>query len=407
MNEHFANPDPSRDDRRTATLAGWSPQPASSRDAKGVLHIHSHELARAVLRTQNVEQSGFGAEIVRNMHSLMRLPMLFLDGEEHQKLRRGTARFFTPRACEDNYRGLIERETERLVGDFMKKGEGRLDAMSMDLAVTIAGEIVGLTEHVAPGMPTRILSFLSNPPIDLPMSPRLLWRMFTSQAKLGIFYLMDVRPSIKRRRKTPRDDVISHLIAEGYKANEILTECVLYGAAGMVTTREFITVAAIHLIENPGLRDRFLSADDEAQRALLEEVLRLDPVIGHLRRRAVAPFTLPDGESVETGQEFVIDVRSTNADESAVGKCPFHADPDRVMPDTKTGRPAMSFGDGRHRCPGAYVAMQESAIFLDALLRVEGLRIVGTPSVGWSNLVGGYEFHMCEIAVSAAETQSR
>lgn len=401
MTELVADPDLSRDERRTAELAGWSPQPASTRDATGTLYIHSHELARAVLRSQDVEQSGFGAELVRKTASLMRLPMLFLDGEEHQMLRRGTAPFFTPRACEDNYRDLIERETERLIDDIIKNSGGQLDDISMDLAVTVAGEIVGLTEHMGPGMPARILSFLSNPPIHLPMSPKLVWRMFTSQMKLAIFYLMDVRPSIKSRRAVPRDDVISHLIAQGYKSNEILTECVLFGAAGMVTTREFITVAAIHLIENKGLRKLFLEADDAGQRAILEEILRLEPVIGHLRRKAVAPFTLPGGETIETGQEFVIDVRSTNADETAVGKCPFHADPERVLPDVKTGRPAMSFGDGRHRCPGAYVAMQESAIFLDALLRLDGLRIVGEPSLSWSNLVGGYEFQTCEIAIGS------
>ncbi len=399
MTELLADIDPARDDRRTAALAGWSAQPASSRDGDGTLHIHSHELARAVLRAQEVEQSGFGADITRNMRSLMRLPMLFLEGEEHQQMRRGTARFFTPRACEDNYRELIERETQRLIGDLVEKGEGRLDAMAMDLAVTVAAEIVGLTEHTAPGMPRRILTFLSNPPIDLPMSPRLVWRMFTSQVKLGIFYLMDVRPSVRTRRTAPRNDVISHLLAQGYKTNEILTECVLYGAAGMVTTREFITIAGIHLIENAALRQRFLAANDAGQRDILEEILRLEPVIGRLRRRAVAPFTLPDGESVAPGQEFTVDVRSTNADEAAVGKCPFHADPDRVLPDPRTGRPAMSFGDGRHRCPGAYVAIQESAIFLDALLRLDGLGIAGTPELGWSNLVGGYEFKSCAISL--------
>jgi cytochrome P450 len=81
-----------------------------------------------------------------------------------------------------------------------------------------------------------------------------------------------------------------------------------------------------------------------------------------------------------------------------VGACPHHLDPDRAMPDPKTGAPAMGFGDGRHRCPGAYIAMEESAIFLARLLALPNLRIVGTPNIGWSNLVGGYEFHEARIA---------
>jgi len=255
-----------------------------------------------------------------------------------------------------------------------------------------------------PGMPDRISRFLTNPPVGLPMSPKLVWRIITSQAKLGLFYLLDVRPNIKVRRRVPREDVISHLIGQGYKDSEILTECVLFGAAGMVTTREFITMAALHLIERPMLRDRFVVAPEGEQRAILEEILRLEPVIGKLYRRATAAFVLPNGDAVAKDQKFEVDVRSSNADGTAVGECPFHLDPDRTMPDPKTARAGMSFGDGRHRCPGAFVAMQESAVFLARLLALPGLRVVGTPSIAWSNLVGGYEFHECIIAVDVATT---
>jgi cytochrome P450 len=388
-----------RDDRKTAGMANWSPQPPLSRDTAGVAQIHSHELARGVLRAPEVEQSGFGADIVRGMkRSLMRLPMLFLEGEQHQEQRRATARFFTPRAAEENYRELIERETTRLIGQLQRDGEARLEHMAMDMSVTVAAEIVGLTDHLLPGMPGRIARFLSNPPVGLPMSPRLVMRMITSQFKLGLFLVLDVLPSVRSRRRTPREDVISHLLAQNYRTSEILTECVLFGAAGMVTTREFITIAALHLIERPALRQRFVAAGDEEQRAILEEILRLEPVIGKLYRRAVSPFELPDGEVVATGQEFVIDIRSANADPAAVGACPFELDPDRVLPDPRTGRAGMSFGDGRHRCPGGFVAMQESAVFLSRLLALDGLHVVGTPSVSWNGLVGGYEFHECRIA---------
>ena len=60
----------------------------------------------------------------------------------------------------------------------------------------------------------------------------------------------------------------------------------------------------------------------------------------------------------------------------------------------------MGFGDGRHRCPGAFVAMQESAVFLSRLLAIPGLRVVGTPDMAWNYLVGGYEFHECRISIS-------
>ena len=396
---------PGRDERKTAALASWSKQAPLHPTSGGTLEVHTYELARSVLRAPEVEQSGFGADIMRGMkRSLMRLPMLFLEGEQHQEQRRATARFFAPKWAEENYRELIERETSRLIEDLRNRGTCRLDSMAMDMSVAVAAEIVGLTEHLLPGMPERISSFLTNPPVGLPMSPKLVWRMITSQAKLGMFYLLDVRPNIKSRRRTPRQDVISHLIGHGYKDSEILTECVLFGAAGMVTTREFITMAALHLIERPMLRDRFLLAGEDERRAILEEVLRLEPVIGKLYRRATSAFNLPNGEQVAVGQQFEVDVRSSNADEAAVGACPFQLDPDRAMPDSKTARAGMSFGDGRHRCPGAFIAMQESAVFLARLLALPGLRVVGTPSIAWSNLVGGYEFHECTVAVDSGAT---
>ena len=388
------------DDRKTAKLAGWTPQPPLAADGKGALHVHNHAIARAVLRAPEVEQNGFGADIMRKAQaSLMELPMLFVEGTAHQELRRATARFFAPRAVEENYLALMQRETDRLIDQLKRDKQGRLEELAMEMSVTVAAEIVGLTEHVFPGMADRIASFLDNPPLDAKMTPGAIWRIAVSQFKLLKFYLFDVRPNIKLRRRTPRQDVISHLLSIGYRDREIITECVLFGAAGMVTTREFIVVAALHLIGNPKLRDRFVIAGDAERRAILEEILRLEPVIGTLYRRTTTPMDLPNGQHVEAGQAFVIDLRSSNADPEAVGACPFHLDPDRQMPDSKAGGAAMGFGDGRHRCPGAFIAMEESAVFLARLLALPGLRIAAEPHFTWNNLVGSYEFHECRIAI--------
>ncbi len=353
---------PATDDRKTAGLASWSPQSAFVRDAEGQISVHGHALARAVLRSVDTEQAGFGADLLRRMKaSIMRVPVIFLEGQEHQELRRATARFFAPRAVEENYVALMKREADRLVQDLQDQREGRLDLMAMDMAVTVAAEIAGLTEHRQPGMAKRIAGFLNNAPVGEKVTPGLLVQMVLSQAKLLKFYLLDVQPSIRTRRRTPRQDVISHLISLGYKDSEILTECVILGAAGMITTREFITLAALHLIERPELRDRFLKSTEEEQRTILEEILRLEPVIGRLFRRATAPIDLPDGSRIEKGQKVTIDIRSANGDAEAVGSCPFHLDPDRTLPDPKVGSAAMGFGDGRHRCPGARAARPSAA----------------------------------------------
>jgi cytochrome P450 len=58
----------------------------------------------------------------------------------------------------------------------------------------------------------------------------------------------------------------------------VVGEAITYGAAGMVTTRELISVGVWHLLEDPELLAQFRAADQESRSALLQETLRLDPV---------------------------------------------------------------------------------------------------------------------------------
>ena len=110
------------------------------------------------------------------------------------------------------------------------------------------------------------------------------------------FQLRDVRPAIRARRREPQEDVVSHLLAEDYTDREILVECLTYAAAGMATTREFIAVAAWHLLEDDRLREEYLAADEPARHGILHEILRLEPVVGHLYRRTTRELVLEDGD---------------------------------------------------------------------------------------------------------------
>jgi cytochrome P450 len=49
--------------------------------------------------------------------------------------------------------------------------------------------------------------------------------------------------------------VVSQLLSLGFRDLEILTECLTYAAAGMVTTRELIGVAGWHLHRRAGPAD--------------------------------------------------------------------------------------------------------------------------------------------------------
>jgi len=374
---------PASDRRKSAAIVGAGA-------VRGAVSVTGYAPVRDALRAAGSAQAGFQADLVLRRGNPIKPPILFLSGEAHRRQRAATARFFAPRIVDERHRPIMAAATERLVGALERSGEGRLDDMALDLAVTVAAQIVGLTQSDKRGMIRRLDAFFSvgvaarRDPISRAITTlQGRWRMLQ-------FHLRDVRPAIAARRKAPRDDVISYLLSDGYEERDILVECFTYGAAGMVTTREFITMAGWHLLEDEDLRARFLGGGRDGRLAILEEILRLEPVVGFLFRR-------PEGSETP----LALDIRSANADTQAVGACPFALSPGRERAE-RVGGAGLSFGDGEHRCPGAGVALAEAEVFLDRLLRVPGIRLTRAPDMAWNPLVTGYELRNCRIAIGEA-----
>ncbi len=387
--------------QKTAQVSEPAGKPIE-RNADGVWHVYNFEEARAILRQTGTKQAGFRAELLESMPSSMKPPVLYQEGEAHLTQRKQTARFFTPKATGANYRHLMETLSETIVADLKRKGRADLSELSMQLAVQVAAQVIGLTNSRLPGMARRIDAFFSGSGLEFSWRPRELYNFLRAQVRVAAFFYLDVQPAIAARKKGAQADVISHLLEQGYSAGEILTECITYAAAGMATTREFISVAAWHLLEQPELRARFLHGSDQEREGLLQEMLRLEPVVGHLYRRTTAPVSLQSaGQSVTIGVGELIDIHvyAVNGDESVVGE---HADaicPARKLASERIPPAVMSFGDGHHRCPGAYVALQESDIFLQRLLALDGLRIERPPTLLWSDITKGYELRDFVVAV--------
>ncbi len=367
--------------------------PHLSADQDGVWHVRGHDEVRAILRDDATRQAGFGAEMIAKMPTTMRAPVLHLEGENHHELRRKTARFFTPTYTDSHYRELMEGLCDDLVDGLKKRGRADLSQISMRLAVAVAAQVVGLTDSRVPGMGARISSMVESPNTDSQSGPGAFIKQLASRWNLLAFFFLDVRPAIAARKKKPREDVISHVLSEGYTEPEVLSECVTYGAAGMATTREFISAAALHFLERPKLRERFLVAGEPERHAMLGEILRLEPVVTMLERRAVREIRVEtEGQTVTIpeGALIALHLDGANADERTVGACPHDIRTDRELP--RGVQPAvMSFGDGHHRCPGSFIALQETDIFLRKLLALPNLRVERAPTVGWNETVKGYE----------------
>lgn len=385
-----------RDDRKSARVAE-----ANLRPAQGSRVVGSFAAARDILRSPRVRQAGASADEV-DFSKPDEISFFFLDGDMHRKRRAAVAGLFAPRTIMTRHQAVMERTMDGIVAGLTARGSAPLDELSWQMAVDVAAEIVGLTNSDSnANLANRVKAVLDS---SVSRKPGFFNKMvFNARmlVRVGRFWKHDLAPAIAARRVEPRDDVISYMVRENYSKKGMIMECLSYGGAGMMTTREFIVMAAWHLFEKGPLRARFLAGPADDQIAILEEILRLEPVASMLHRRAAEPVEGAGEAAMAEGETACLSIRAANVDEAITGPCPFELDPDRARRMKVIG-PYMSFGDGPHRCPGAQVALHETRVFLDRLLRLPGVRLAAEPKVLWNPQIQGYELRGAVVACERA-----
>ncbi|HMN61471.1 MAG TPA: cytochrome P450, partial [Anaerolinea sp.] len=234
--------------------------PARSRPlyhgSDGRWHVTGYAEARALMMS-DVRQAGFKAETMQRIPQRMRIqkPVLFQDGAEHREQRTQTARFFTPATVESRHLPLMVTVADQIMDEIRRAGRVDLNHMAARMATGVVAEVVGLTETPLPDLARRLDRIL-HANLDIGLSLARLPAYLNVQGLVFRFYRKDVLPAIRARRAAPKEDLISHLISKGRRDQDILVECITYGAAGMVTTQEFICVCAWHMLREPALRER-------------------------------------------------------------------------------------------------------------------------------------------------------
>ena len=375
--------------------------PLSDGASRPVVTLGAIQDSQAVLRAKDATtQAGFTAERIPS-RLFSRRPILIDDGPEHGRHRKQLVRFFSPRTLEDRHRAFIEHTAESMVADARNGAVTRLDDLALVFSVRVASRIVGLTEGDTAARARRLEAFFRQPPVDHTRDDhgrsRAQWARAARDAlvPLANFFWRDVRPAIRARRHTPADDIISHLLAGGYRQREILMECLTYATAGMVTTREFISMAMLTLHQSPELQARYRIAGGDERIAILSEIIRLEPPVAHLYRRVRTPAP---GCPHAPGTLVDIDVRAANRDAGVFGPDAESVCPERNLPAAE--RTGLSFGDGPHRCPGSHLALLETDVLISALLRA-GARIERLPRREFDTLVQGYQLRDFRISFPA------
>lgn len=382
--------DPNRDDRKTIRAYEESvvhkPGAKFVKDADGV---------KSILRSPHLLQDGLNAEALQRL-AVDEIPLIFLDGKMHRERRKQITDFFSPRSIKEKFEPLMKQTADMLVSDLERDKSMRIDEASWQMAVTLVGELIGVTRGKDREGMKKVARRIENFLYRTNLHTLKGWRLRVAQAR-GALYVMDflrkdVRPTVKARRKQPQDDVISRLVAENYSEKAILIDAMTLCGAGMQTTREFISLVAWHLIENEDLKQQFLNGDYETKLAILEEILRLEPIVSTLHRRAPQDLGEKGAQEYEPGRSYAVSLRHANTDPALVGECPFALDPARKERQQDPGA-FLSFGNGMHRCPGSPLALNETLHFMDRLLRVPGLRLASQPEVKWVPTLNAFEIH--------------
>lgn len=299
--------------------------------------------------------------------------MVTADPPEHTRLRRLVSKAFTPRAVE-RQRPRIQEIVDGLLDGV---GGGRFDLVrdvAYPLPVMVIAEMLGVSladrerfkRWASEGLAGVVGRFATDEEVA---------RARQSGAEIQA-YFEDV---IARRRGDLGDDLVSALIAaedEGsaLSSREVLDNCILLITAGHETTSSLIGNGMAAVLRHPAQLAR-LREDPSLVPGAVEELLRFDPPVQAVTRRALEDVTL-DGRAIEKGQVVFAVIGAANRDPRQFER------PDE-LDVTRERNAHLSFGDGVHFCLGAPLARAEAQIAVVALLaRFPELRLADE-DVAW------------------------
>jgi cytochrome P450 len=302
-------------------------------------------------------------EAFRNM-------MLFQNPPDHTRLRGLVNKAFTPRRIE-GLRPRIDAIVEDLLGACSTRGEFDLIGdFAVPVPVVVIAELLGVPAEDRERLKewSRRLAVMLDGTVRMAGIPDA-----ASAAGELVEYLVGI---VERRRREPRDDLISAMIAaqdrdDALTDRELLSNSVLLLIAGHETTTNLIGNGSVALLEHPDQLER-VRGEPELIRSAVEELLRFDSPVQLTSRYPLEDLEW-DGHKFREGQEVNLMLGAANRDPEVF------ADPERLDVARADNR-HVSFGFGAHFCLGAPLARLEGQIAVGALARrFPRLAIAGEP----------------------------
>lgn len=296
--------------------------------------------------------------------------MLVLDDPDHARLRRLVSHAFNARAIE-----AVKPRVAAIADELLDSAHGRgpfdvIEDFASPLPIIVIAAMLGVDAADRADF-RRWSKGLAN--VFSPIRPPELVAQLQANADELSAYFARV---IRERRASPRDDLISAMIAaadgdDQLTTQEIITMCTLLLLAGNLTTTDLIGNCVLALLRHPE-QLAAVRANPDRMADAVEETLRFDPPVVQSLRIPLAPRTI-GGCPLHAGDAVTVFLMAAGQDPA------LHDDPLRFDID-RADKTHFSFGGGAHFCLGAPLARAEAEIALNRLFaRFPALALADAP----------------------------
>ena len=277
------------------------------------------------------------------------------DSPEWDAYRKILNRALTPKVVEAR-RARTQTFAAALIDRFIERG-------TCDIVDDLTSPLPALATMDMFGLPLEQWREFADPLHTMQYAPKHTPEFAAAAASLG-WIRRQVEEVVARRRKDPRDDVLTYFAEceiDGIKLDDdTIWELAWNLMVGGVDTTTALTANVLHyLSRHPDERQRLID-NPEMRPIAREEFVRFFTPVHGMARNALRDI-VHDGQAIREGDRVYLAYSAANRDPEVFDN------PETPVLDRFPNR-HLGFGAGKHRCVGSFQARMMFEVMLDGVL---------------------------------------